>query len=176
MIRKRLVLLIFLATAVLHPLMAQEIESSEPSQVIQKKFADCYSDVVVAKSQIEAVKKIVQDPQCFKQPFLETVKEYIVISYFPTHYRNPLKECFYCQKIISGALQMYNLEHARMLRRINNRMLSEPQTPLIPEYLKHPFPRAQKECRYESIGDITKGGLFIYCTYHGSSQPIEELK
>lgn len=168
----RLVAILAACLALLLPTIeAQEKTAWEKSE----DFADCFK--ARSNKNLEAVKKLVADPPCFQQPFIKTVKEYLVISFFPSHYRNPLRECYYCQKIIAGSVQMYNFEHRPRIRRINDKMLSLPQSPLIPEYLKHPFPRAEKECHFESIGDLTaSSGLFIYCTYHGSAQPIEEAR
>ncbi|MFZ5949738.1 MAG: hypothetical protein ACOYXC_03470 [Candidatus Rifleibacteriota bacterium] len=142
----------------------------------QENFSDCFAETTVDKEYREKIKHLIENPPCFDQPFVKTFKEYLVICFFPQHYRNPLRECYYCQKIIAGSVQMYNFEHSPKIRRIKNSMLSQPNTPLIPEYLKHPFPKAEPECCYESIGDITaSSGLFIYCTYHGSAQQAQEL-
>ena len=141
-----------------------------------KLFSSCFQVEKANAEDYERVKTLISDPPCFHQPFIKTLKEYLVISFFPAYYRNPLRECYYCQKIIAGSAQMYNYEHEPHIRRINNQMLSSKQSPLIPEYLKHPFPKAEKECQFESLGDLTaSSGLFIYCTYHGSTQKIDEL-
>lgn len=142
-----------------------------------EKFAECFAKVKASAEEVTEARKIIDDPPCFHQPFLKTLKEYLVISFFPNHYRNPLRECYLCQQIIAGAAQMHNFEHPIKLRRINDALVGDPKSPLIPEYLKHPFPRAEKECRYRSLGDLTgKSGLFILCTYHGSAQSSEELE
>jgi hypothetical protein len=140
-----------------------------------EQFSECYK-IKQKPVLFENIKRIIESPPCFKQPFITTLKEYFLVCYFPEHYRNPVQECYRSQHIIRGAVEMYNLEHKPPIRRINDEMLSSTFTPLIPEYLKHPFPKAEKNCHFYSIGDITEGKLFIFCIWHGSPQSIEELE
>lgn len=155
------------------PLPAQE---KIPDEMI-KRFISCFEARKVTESEKQKATDACADPPCFKQPITTTIKEYLVICYFPAYYRNPLRECFSNQRIIAGSVQMFNLEHLPRIRRINDRMLNQESTPLIPEYLKHPFPKAEKECCFASLGDITSAsGLFIYCAYHGSAQSAEDLE
>ncbi|GAB4277676.1 MAG: hypothetical protein Kow0029_20530 [Candidatus Rifleibacteriota bacterium] len=153
-----------------------QLSNPENEETIVKNFLDCYSIRPYNKEKADEIRKLVASPPCFNQSFLETIKEYVLVCFFPAHYRNSLRECYYCQKIIRDAVEMYNSEHNVKLRRINDKMLNETLTPLIPEYLKYPFPRADKRCHFESIGDITSNDLFIYCTFHGSYQSINDLK
>lgn len=174
MIKKSAILFLPL---LLLPLLAMAESENAADWHKTELFSSCYRVEKVSETKLEQVKALISDPPCFRQPFIKTLKEYLVISFFPAYYRNPLRECYYCQKIITGSAQMYNYEHKPQIRRINNWMLTKKQSPLIPEYLKHPFPKAEKECRFESLGDLTaSAGLFIYCTYHGSVQKIEELE
>jgi hypothetical protein len=152
------------------------IAAAENNAETTEDFTDCFSKSGIPQNTKKEIYAIVKNPPCFSQPFLATLKEYLAICYFPRHYRNSLKDCYQCQKIILGAVQMYNFEHYPNLRRINDAMLSLKHTPLIPEYLKHPFPRAEKQCRFKSIGDLARNSLFIYCTYHGSPQSLKELE
>lgn len=99
----------------------------------QKNFAQCFKNRVHSDEEIKKVHRIIAAPPCFEQPFVKTLKEYLMISYFPGQYRNPLRECYYCQKMITGSVHMYNLEHKPEIRWINDEMLSLKETPLIPE-------------------------------------------
>lgn len=172
---KTAAILLLLQFCLLLPLSGESPDKTD--WAAQPKFSECFAKSTVSAAEVAEAQKIIDDPPCFHQPFTKTLKEYLVISYFPTHYRNPLRDCYLCQKIIAGAAQMHNFEHVIKLRKINDALVDDPKSPLIPEYLKHPFPRAEKECHYKSLGDLTsQEGLFIFCTYHGSAQTKKELK
>lgn len=167
---------LFLALSFSANLKAQDSEITEPTAAMVNQFKDSYLARPCTKEEVSATIKIVSQPSYLNQSFLETLKEYIIISFFPTHYENSLKDCFDCQRILAGTVEMHNQEHSLKLRRINNKMLCLPLTPLIPEYLKLPFPMPREECNFQSIGDATKDSLFIYCTFHGSPQTIDKLQ
>ncbi|MGM0599035.1 MAG: hypothetical protein ACQETH_04375 [Candidatus Rifleibacteriota bacterium] len=144
--------------------------------MVRTRFAEYFCSQSISRNEIEKVKECIENPPCFNRPFIQTLRDYFIICYFPSYFKNDLKICFNSQKILVEAVKMYNQEHRIKLRSISDEMVKKGFTPLIPEYLRHPFPRGNKECCYKSLGDITsKAGLFIYCTYHGSVQNLDEF-
>lgn len=143
---------------------------------IRTRFADYFCTQVISKKEIKKVKECVENPPCFNRPLIQTLRDYFILCYFPSYFKNDLQICFNSQKILAEAVQMYNQEHRIKLRRIDDEMLNNGFTPLIPEYLRYPFPRGSEECCYKSLGDMTaRTGLFIYCTYHGSAQNFDNF-
>lgn len=153
-----------------------DYSTNSGNRFIRTRFAEFFCSRSISGNDIEKVKKCVENPPCFRRPFIQTLRDYLILCYFPSYFKNDLKVCFNSQRILAEAMQMYNLEHRIKLRRIGDEMLSKGVTPLIPEYLRYPFPRGNEECCYKSLGDLTgEEGLFIYCTYHGSVQNFDEF-
>lgn len=133
-----------------------------------RDFPECFSISAASSMDLEKAEKIMADPPFFRLCPYTNTKEYLIFIFFPDKYADQLKQCYYNQNNIRGAVEMFNTENSVPLRRINSKIIECPQSPLIPDYLKHPFPKPSPKCRYESCGDIIKGNLKIFCTFHGS--------
>ena len=82
------------------------------------------------------------------------------------NYRNKESQCFSNQRMILGAIEMYNMDHSQMISEINENIIDL----LVEEkYLKtklsYPAPG---KCKYLNRGELIDEGI-IYCEYHGSA-------
>lgn len=132
------------------------------------RFSSCFAVTETDPQELEKVQKIIADPPCFRQCWITNAHGYLSLLFFPQNFSDQLRDCYNAQVAIRGAAEMYNAENVKPLRRISNELISDPDSPLMPEYLKFPFPRPTGMCRYNSIGDLSRGTLVIYCQYHGA--------
>ena len=94
------------------------------------------------------------------------------------HHRAPMKECFSDIRVISGAIEMYNMDNPVMIKDLNNETL---QTLRDLKYLKDQYPHIsssddkRNKCKYRTTGDLTGVG-YIYCEYHGEADPLGKIK
>ncbi len=165
---KMLVLAAFLTV---QPLSAQKLISQAAHL---KNFYECFAVKNSDINELELVRKLIEDPPCFRLCWLTNPQGYFKLAFFPQHFSEELRNCYYSQSAIRGAMKMYNAEHTVPLRRLTSAMVNHPDSPLMPDYLKHPFPKPSPSCSYESIGDLIRGDLAVYCTFHGA--PTGEIK
>ncbi len=165
--QQNLLLQFFLLVALMSapPVNAQQLISQATHL---KNFSDCYVDRVSDAGEKARIARLIADPPCFSFCLLTNTRGYLSFIFFPQHFADDLRNCYYSQTAIRGAMRMYNAEHSIPLRRVTSSLISNPDSPLIPDYLKHPFPKPSPQCRYESDGDLVRGDLLIYCTYHGA--------
>lgn len=81
------------------------------------------------------------------------------------------KQCFRNQRVITGAIEMYNMDNKEMITDFN------PETYdllLKGKYLKENW-KDECECEFHTKGDLTYDG-FIYCENHGSENKKIEGK
>lgn len=92
---------------------------------------------------------------------------YCLINFFsiPNFRRcNPpskLKTCFANIRILQGAIEMYNMDHATMMT-TNFDMNALVKS----NYIKSPIKGPEEKCEYLVEGDLTSDG-YIYCANHG---------
>jgi len=134
-----------------------------------RDYPECFSISAESSIGLEKSEKIMSDPPFFRLCPYTNTREYFLFIFVPDKYQDQLKQCYYNQNSIRGAMEMFNHENSVSLRRISNKIIANPQSPLIPDYLKHPFPKPSPNCRYESCGDIKKGTLKVFCTFHGAA-------
>ena len=87
------------------------------------------------------------------------------------------KHCFSNIRILTGAIEMYVMDHEKPFRELTESSLEE----LIRDhYLKSYIIKDKgKECEYKSKGELDldkKDSGFIYCTYHGDIDGYLECK
>lgn len=160
--KKTLLLTICLAT---QPLVAEPL-ASQITHI--KVFSTCFANANTTAEEFARAGRLIADPPCFRFCLLTNTRGYLSFLFSPGNFSEELRNCYFSQAAIRGAMKMYNAEHTVPLRRITSELLNNPDSPLMPDYLKHPFPRASTQCRYESTGDLVRGDLVIYCTYHGA--------
>jgi competence protein ComGC len=91
-------------------------------------------------------------------------------SVFARREHAPQKACFSNQRVILGAIEMYNMDHSEMLTECNENILNI----LHDEgYLKQMPSKPTDKCEYLSSSDLTSKGV-IYCKYHGSVEYDEK--
>lgn len=73
--------------------------------------------------------------------------------------------CQSTQRVIAGAVEMYNMDHDEPLLKLEDEMIREPGE-LIPKYISEPF-ASDNGCSYSSNGDLLKDG-FVFCSVHGA--------
>ncbi len=84
------------------------------------------------------------------------------------------KACFANQRILLGAIEMYNMDHIDQIHELNDKVIEL----LIKEkYLKgslsdYVCPETRYKGKYLSLGNILKSGV-TYCEYHGTLDGIE---
>ena len=82
------------------------------------------------------------------------------------------KACFSNQRVILGAIEMYNMDHDVMMTECNEYNLHL----LCDEgYLKQMPTKPREQCEYLSNSDLTATGV-IYCKYHGSFDHDEKTQ
>lgn len=94
---------------------------------------------------------------CFNVYMVHT--NFGIICIKRAHYSARTKACWSNIRVIQGAVEMYNMDVASMATTLD-----------IPElikgkYLKSEPIRPEKDCYYDSFGDLSKDG-FVYCTRH----------
>ena len=83
------------------------------------------------------------------------------------------KACFSNQRVILGAIEMYNMDHSTFITDLVDSDVSTYTSILVKEgYLKSPISRPEYKCKYQSIGDLTDNGM-IYCEFHGTADGIK---
>ena len=70
------------------------------------------------------------------------------------------KACFSNQRVIQGAVEMYNMDVATMMQQLDTKILVEGN------YLKSEPSKPDTTCEYTNIGDLSGYG-FVFCKYHG---------
>ena len=83
-----------------------------------------------------------------------------------------LKSCYSNQRVILGAIEMYNMDSSIMIEELNNHTM---QLLIDGKYLKEKPTTYDNHCEYSSKGNLTEDGE-IYCKYHGSFTYNEEKK
>ena len=76
-----------------------------------------------------------------------------------SRYSTRTKACWSNIRVIQGAVEMYNMDVATMAKTLD-----------IPELIKGKYLRSEpllpeKDCHYDSFGDLSQDGL-VYCTHH----------
>ena len=83
-----------------------------------------------------------------------------------------LKSCYSNQRVILGAIEMYNMDSSIMMEELNSHNM---QLLIDGKYLKEKPTSYDNHCEYASQGNLTEDGE-IYCKYHGSITYNEEKK
>ena len=77
------------------------------------------------------------------------------------------KACFSNIRVFTGAVEMYNMNHNIMMKKLDfNSLIQE-------NYLKGNFSLPEKECEYLTEGDLSENG-YIYCKIHGDLEGRKE--
>ncbi|MFZ2957505.1 MAG: hypothetical protein WA705_11490 [Candidatus Ozemobacteraceae bacterium] len=84
--------------------------------------------------------------------------------------RSPMKACYANQRVILGAVEMYNMDHSVMISTISDADVSENGLLVKGSYLKSKISKPTPGCSYAATGDLTGPGK-ITCAAHG---PVEE--
>ena len=72
-----------------------------------------------------------------------------------------LKACFSNQRVMQGAVEMYNMDHSTMMTTLDiDTLVNE-------KYLKTAPSGPEPDCKYTTVGDLTDDG-YISCVKHGS--------
>jgi len=79
------------------------------------------------------------------------------------------KACYANQRVILGAIEMYNMDNTPMLSSLDSGMFDEGGLLQKGGYIKSPIRKPEEKCLYKSIGDLSKDG-HIECEFHG---PVE---
>ncbi|PKL43080.1 MAG: hypothetical protein CVV41_11795 [Candidatus Riflebacteria bacterium HGW-Riflebacteria-1] len=78
------------------------------------------------------------------------------------------KVCHANQRVIAGAVEMFNVDNGSKMKTVHHADLITPSGELIKgSYLKYPITTPEPDCEYYSYGDMTDNGI-IYCTRHGT--------
>lgn len=73
------------------------------------------------------------------------------------------KSCFSNQRVIQGAVEMYNMDYSTPMEKLDIPILVRNR------YLKNEPTSPDPKCAYHSSGDLSKDG-FVYCSFHGDVQ------
>lgn len=94
---------------------------------------------------------------------------FIMIITPNTDYHRPLareKACYANMRIILGAVEMYNMDHTKMMKELNQAnmklLVKKPD-----QYLLKMPEKPEKGCEYYNTGDLSDGGV-ICCALHGT--------
>ena len=69
--------------------------------------------------------------------------------------------CFSNQRVLQGAVEMYNMDHSTMMSTLDI-------DTLVKEKYLHQKPIApDPQCKYEAVGDLTQDG-YVNCKFHGN--------
>lgn len=90
------------------------------------------------------------------------------------------KACFAVQRVLKGAIDLFNQEHAlpeQQICKIDHETVVGTDSPLYTgKYLKNVLRMADAKCRLSHYGDLAKDGI-IYCGYHGTEPGVaKELR
>lgn len=91
----------------------------------------------------------------------------------PPRHLDPEKACYINQRILMGAIEMYNMDNAEPITFYDDAIQK-----LLLEggYLKYEIRNPEPDCRLGSIGDLARDGR-ITCKFHGDPKhPIEHKK
>ena len=92
---------------------------------------------------------------------------------FSRGYEGGFKVCFSNQRVILGAIEMYNMDNTESICELNENVL---EILYKNKYLKQEIKGSVKgKCKYLSREDLTKDGM-IYCEFHGNSDYRETGK
>ncbi|MBI3038815.1 hypothetical protein HYY75_07180 [bacterium] len=78
----------------------------------------------------------------------------------------PEKACYVNMRVILGAVEMYNMDNSSMITSINDGDTQQGKL-ISGGYLKSPVNRPEKDCFYDTGGDLTTSGQ-IKCQSHGT--------
>jgi hypothetical protein len=96
-----------------------------------------------------------------------------VIGFRITYEQARGKACHANQRVLAGAVQMYNEENGNTMKSITHAdVTSTTGTLIIGRYLKSQILPADSVCEYRSYGDLTGPGI-IYCAHHGPNLDIQ---
>ncbi len=81
-----------------------------------------------------------------------------------------VKSCFANQRVILGAIEMYNLDRPTTRKTsLSDKDVSDSNGVLVSGgYLKTSVTRPRPECRYAAYGDPSEEGI-VYCLHHGAA-------
>lgn len=82
---------------------------------------------------------------------------------------NSLSKCKSNQRVLLGAIEMYNMDHREVIDDITDSGAYNSMQLLMNGYLKSPL-YCDNGGKYRSYGPLSNDG-FIYCDYHGSVEP-----
>lgn len=71
------------------------------------------------------------------------------------------KACYANMRVILGAVEMYNMDHTKMMSGVNISSL------VSGKYLKSEISKPESGCSYKTTGDLTGTGL-VMCEIHGT--------
>lgn len=78
------------------------------------------------------------------------------------------KACFANQRVIAGAVEMYNLDNGPTYTSLNHLDVADSSGVMVSKmYLKSPIFIPEPSCEYRSYGDMTRNGI-VYCAHHGT--------
>ncbi len=80
--------------------------------------------------------------------------------------------CFGNQRVLQGAIEMYNMDNSEQISVIDEQTLQNPG-PLIPKYLRRPL-EIHSGCSLTSDGDLTQAGHII-CRKHGGHSGFDQI-
>ncbi len=81
------------------------------------------------------------------------------------------KACHANQRVIAGAIEMYNMDNATMMKTLRHDDAVMASGALVRGlYLKNGIRPPESDCEYFSFGDLTKNGI-VYCRRHGTIEP-----
>ena len=75
------------------------------------------------------------------------------------------KACFSNQRVIQGAVEMYNMDVPTMMHQLDLKILIEEK------YLKSEPSKPETTCEYTNVGDLAANG-FVICKYHGDVERL----
>ncbi|EKD82865.1 MAG: hypothetical protein ACD_39C01039G0001, partial [uncultured bacterium] len=79
------------------------------------------------------------------------------------------KACHANQRVIAGAVEMYNVDKGNTMTTLLHTDATTPSGVLITGlYLKSPVIPVETDCEYRSYGNLTDNGI-VYCTQHGAT-------
>lgn len=80
---------------------------------------------------------------------------------------DPRRACFGNQRLLEGAIEMYNMDHDATITAITPELYAPDGILVQQGYLK-PLEMPSAGCRFRSEGDLTEAGSRITCDEHGS--------
>lgn len=84
------------------------------------------------------------------------------------------KACFANQRVIYGAVEMYNMDHNKACSNLIDSDVTDSSGTIVSGgYLKGPVTRPDANCEYRSYGNLATNGI-VYCTYHGTIHEYQE--